>query len=209
MYCLCKRNSRIFLSYPQVLPVLVMKHIFCKLPVVLVSLLPVCRGFSGTRLSCCSAWLQGSDSWPQPQAYGLALYLLAVGGLASLVSRGLHTSAAQDYPRNNNTELQNWEGAARMDIHVFSMYTISVYRFNTSQGRVKASGCSAVLVFFPRVVILFFFADPVSYSISQGPVFPCASTQICSVLCIDSWSVPWYQGSFIIKKWKFLWVRID
>lgn len=165
------------------------KHIFSKLSVISLSLLSICLGFSGiwqpTQLL---HWLAAGclDSWPLPQAHKSALYLFSVGGLASLSSRDLQMSAAQDCPQNTTLNYRTGKVAARISIHVFCMYTISIYRFNTSQGHVKASGCSVFSC--QSCNIIFFFLSQFlvsSYSIRHGPIFSCDSTQTCNVLYLD------------------------
>lgn len=70
-------------------------------------------------------------------------------------------------PKNTTLDYRTEKVAAKIYIHVFCMYTISVYRFNTSQGDVEASGCS--VYFF---LDLYYFAKPVSpYSVRHGLSF--------------------------------------
>lgn len=136
------RNSRL-ISHLQVLSFLMLRHIVCELSVVLLSLLTVCLGCSviwqptqprrwplsgqfGHRHRH-TGWLGGSWLW--------VAWHRSAPGSSSAGSSGFS-------PQNTTLNYRTEKAAARIYIHVFCMYTISIYRFNTSQGDVKASGCS-------------------------------------------------------------------
>lgn len=117
------RNSRIFISYLQILLFLVIRHIFCNLSVVLLLLLSVCLGFSVIWLPAqLPHWLAAGclDSWPQ--AHGSALFLLSVAwhhlvlGSSNVGSSGLSPKY--------NTELQNQESSSK------NLYTCILYVYN-------------------------------------------------------------------------------